>query len=191
MFEEFKKFITKGNVVDMAVGVIIGAAFTAIVTSFNKEVIMPIVNFFLASDGTAELVTVLKAVYTLDAEGNQILDMTNSIFINWGSFISKILDFLITAIILFTILKVVTSVGNLSSKVREKAKKKAEKLAKKLQKKGMSQEEAEAQAAAELAVAEEPAPAPAEPPKPTSEELLAEIRDLLVAQSAQQKSDAE
>lgn len=178
LFADFKAFITKGNVVDLAVAVIIGAAFSAIVTSFTNDIIMPLVNFALGGTEGTEIYTVLKAVYMLDADGNQVLDTANSIVINWSNFINAVLDFLIIALVLFTIVKTFMALKNAADGVNQKAKKRAQKLAEKYKKAGMSEEEAIAQANKEVA---EPAPAPAEPPKPTTEELLTEIRDLLAA----------
>ena len=189
LFSDFKAFITKGNVVDMAVGVIIASSFTAIVNALSKGIIMPLVNWilYLAGGETGEpLVTVLKRVEMLDAEGNAILDTANSIIIDWSTFINNIIDFLIIAVVLFVIIKIFANIKNITAGITEKTKKQAAKLAKKLQKKGATKEEAEAQAAAQIeaAAAEASAPAPA---KPTTEELLIEIRDLLAAQNAKKE----
>jgi large conductance mechanosensitive channel len=178
--QEFKEFITRGNVVDMAVAVIIGAAFSAIVTALTNGIIMPLVNWAVGGkDGINGVITVLQAVYTTDADGTQILDMTNSIYIDWGTFINKIIDFILIALVLFVIIKVFMGLQKARADIDSKAKAKAEKLAAKYKKQGLSEEEANAKASAEVAPAE-PA-APAEPPKPTTEELLTEIRDLLAA----------
>lgn len=179
---DFKAFITKGNVVDMAVAVIIGAAFSAIVTSLTNDIIMPLVNWALGGSEGAEIYTVLKAVYMLDANGEQVLDVANSIVINWSNFINKVLDFLIIALVLFTIVKTFMALKNAADGINTKAKKRAEKLTEKLKKKGLSEEEAKAQAEAQIA--QEAAVAPAEPAKPSVEELLSEIRDLLAADKA-------
>ena len=75
---EFKKFINRGNVVDMSVGVIVGSAFTAIVTAMSNNILKPIVNYLLAlifdADSLSEVYTYLKIVYidTLDDAGNVI-----------------------------------------------------------------------------------------------------------------------
>ena len=105
---EFKKFITRGNVVDMAVGVTIASAFTAIVNGFTKGVVMPLVNWvvsLIAGDmELSEITTVLKPVYTVTEEGEKVLDKANSIIINWGTLIQAIIDFLLIALVLFSIL---------------------------------------------------------------------------------------
>lgn len=103
-FSDFKKFISRGNIVDMAVGVIIGSAFSAIVTAFTNKIIMPFINLLLSIGGTNGLetaYTILKPVYT---DGS--LDLTKSIYIDWGAFITAIINFFIIAFTLFLILKV-------------------------------------------------------------------------------------
>ena len=110
-FEEFKKFIMRGNVIDMAVGVIVGSAFTAIVTALTNKIFMPLINYLLllitgGSDGFADAVTFLKKV--TDAEG--VIDMTKSIYIDWGAFITAIINFILIAFVLFCIVKAINSV---------------------------------------------------------------------------------
>ena len=103
-FSDFKKFISRGNIVDMAVGVIIGSAFSAIVTAFTNKIIMPFINLLLSIGGTNGLetaYTILKPVYT---DGS--LDLTKSIYIDWGAFITAIINFFIIAFTLFLILKI-------------------------------------------------------------------------------------
>ena len=84
-FSDFKKFITRGNILDMAIGVIVGSAFTAIVTALSNKIIMPLINLLLSlgGNGLDSAYSILKAVY--DSEGN--LDLTKSIYIDWGAFI--------------------------------------------------------------------------------------------------------
>lgn len=181
LYVEFKKFITRGNVVDMAVGVVIASSFTAIVNAFSTGIIMPLINLILGGKDASTLSWVIKPVYIIDATGAEILDTANSIILDFGTLINSIFDFLLIALFLFIVIKVFNGLKNISSDLGEKTKKQAKKLAKKFQKQGISKEEAEAEAlkqvSAEVAVA-----APAEPPKPTTEELLTEIRDLLAKQ---------
>ena len=110
-FSEFKKFITRGNVVDMAVGVIVGSAFTAIVNGLSNFILKPIINFFLASifgDGTlSDAYTFLKTV--INAETGEI-DLENSIYIDWGAFINAVINFFLVAIVLFVIVKMINKV---------------------------------------------------------------------------------
>ena len=110
-FAEFKKFITRGNIVDMAVGVIVGSSFTAIVNGLSNNILKPIINWFLAlilgKDTLSEIYTPLKAVYVLDANGNPTaeLDLKNSIYIDWGAFINAVINFFIVAFVLFCIVR--------------------------------------------------------------------------------------
>ena len=185
LWAEFKKFITRGNVIDLAVGVVIGAAFTAIVTSLTNDIIMPLINSAVGGEenGISSLCTVLKGVYIDDGMGNRVLDIENSLVINWGTLIQAVLDFILIAIVVFAIVKIINTIRDAGTKLGTKAgrDKELRKRAKKFVKQGMAADEARAKAEAEL-LAEE-APAPEGPPKPTTEELLAEIRDLLAANS--------
>lgn len=110
-WNEFKKFISRGNVVDMAIGVIIASAFTAIVTAVTNKIIMPVVNWILAiitgGSGLDQIYTFLKKVYVPDASGNPTtqIDLANSIYIDWGALITSIINFFIIALILFIMLK--------------------------------------------------------------------------------------
>ena len=130
---EFKKFINRGNVVDMSVGVIVGSAFTAIVTAMSNNILKPIVNYLLATlfdaESLSEIYTYLKTAYTdtLNDAGEVIgqeIDLANSIYIDWGAFINAVINFFLVALVLFTILKVV-------NKVREDRKELSEKIAEK------------------------------------------------------------
>ena len=114
-FAEFKKFITRGNVVDMAVGVIVGSSFTAIVNGLGNFILKPLVNWFLAlilgADTLSECFTFLKKGYkdVLDEAGNVIgqeIDLAQSIYIDWGSFINAVINFFIIAFVLFVIVKI-------------------------------------------------------------------------------------
>ena len=132
-FAEFKKFIMRGNVVDMAVGVTVGSAFTAIVNGLTNFILKPIINWVLAvifgANSLTELYTFLKVSYkdVLDEAGaviGQEVDLANSIYIDWGSFINAVLNFFIIAFVLFCIVKLV-------NKMREEAKEaKAERISK-------------------------------------------------------------
>ena len=94
-FGEFKKFITRGNVLDMAVGVIVGGAFTAIVNALSNNILKPIINWLLAlilgKDSLSEVYTVLKPVYVdsvVEGQTQQVLDLTQSIYISTGARLS-------------------------------------------------------------------------------------------------------
>ena len=108
-FGEFKKFITRGNVLDMAVGVIVGGAFTAIVTALSDNILKPLINWVLAlilgKDALSEVFTFLKRGY----DANGVLSLENSIYIDWGAFINAIINFLIVAFVLFMVIKTVNA----------------------------------------------------------------------------------
>ena len=136
---EFKTFILRGNIVDMAVGVIVGGAFTAVVNGLSNFVLKPIINWILAliigSNSLDGVYTYLKTAYTakLDAAGNPIvdasgnavqeIDLANSIYIDWGSFINAIINFLLVAFTLFVIIKVINAVREKTDALKEKMKK--------------------------------------------------------------------
>ncbi len=118
-FQEFKKFITRGNVVDMAVGVIVGGAFTAIVNGLSNFILKPVINWLLAmiigkdtlSEQLTFLTKVTKTVEKLDADGivigtEEVVDLTQSIYIDWGSFINAVINFILIALVLFIIVKI-------------------------------------------------------------------------------------
>ena len=114
-FEEFKKFITRGNVVDMAVGVIVGGAFTAIVNGLSNNILKPIINYVLflvlGKDSLNEVYTFLhkEVVDVLDEAGTVIgseIDLAQSIYIDWGAFINAVINFFLIAIVLFSIVKI-------------------------------------------------------------------------------------
>ena len=124
-FAEFKTFITRGNVVDMAVGVIVGSSFTAIVNGLSNFILKPIINWLLAlifgKNSLSEVFTFLtrvdKVQDVLDADGNVIgteivPDLTQSIYIDWGAFINAVINFFLIAFVLFTIVKVINSLRN-------------------------------------------------------------------------------
>ncbi len=122
-FDEFKKFIMRGNVVDMAVGVIVGGAFTSVVNGMSSFILKPIINWLLAlilgADSLSGILTMLKPAY--DAEG--VLDLANSIYIDWGSFINSVINFLIVAFVLFSIVKILNKFRDMQKDFDEHVKK--------------------------------------------------------------------
>ena len=111
-FSEFKKFITRGNVLDMAVGVIVGGAFTAIVNALSNNILKPIINWVLAlilgKDSLSEVFTFLVRTEVTDATTGEVtVDLANSIYIDWGAFINAIINFLLIALVLFCIVRVI------------------------------------------------------------------------------------
>lgn len=126
---EFKKFVTRGNVIDMSVGVIVGSAFTAIVNGVGNYILKPIVNWLLAlvfgADSLSGIYTYLKVVKkdVLDEAGaviGQEIDLTQSIYLDWGSLINAILNFFITALVLFTIVKIINKLREEQTEVWKK-----------------------------------------------------------------------
>lgn len=192
-FSEFKKFITRGNVIDLAVGMIIGAAFTAIVTALVNSIFKPLINMIPIGEGLNGLITMLvpkdATGATLDlavAGARDMIDLTKSIYIDWGAFIMAVINFLITAFILFLIVKAINAVRDGGKTLKsyrftdeEKAEMKEKGLSAKQMRKLLDERKAEADAKAA---------AEAEANKPeTTEQILAEIRELLKAQAENQK----
>lgn len=108
-FNEFKNFISKGNVLDLAVGVIIGAAFGKIVASLVNDIISPFLGLFLGGRSFADLKLVLK-----EAVGE-----APALTLNYGAFIQNIIDFLIMAFVIFLIVKAFNKIKE--KKVKEEA----------------------------------------------------------------------
>ena len=194
-FTEFKKFITRGNVVDMAVGVIVGSSFTAIVNGLSNYILKPLINWLLAlifgANSLSEIYTMLKPAYIVDeATGAQTLDLANSIYMDWGSFINAIINFFLIALVLFTIVKVINKFRDdqkeLQSKLAKgKPTKEEKKEMKSLGIKRSDKEAVKAYYEEKARKAEEEKKAAEEKAKadrlanPTTEDLLKEIRDLL------------
>ena len=107
-FNEFKKFIMRGNVLDMAVGVIVGGAFTAIVTSLNKDVLTPLLSVILGGTDFTALQVVLGS-----GEEAPILA--------YGNFITAVINFLITALTVFCLVKIINTVSEKMTKKKEEA----------------------------------------------------------------------
>ncbi|MCQ2087169.1 MAG: large conductance mechanosensitive channel protein MscL [Bacilli bacterium] len=179
-FSEFKKFISRGNVVDMAVGVIIGGAFTAIVTALTNGILKPLINWIIAAimggEDASAIYTMLKAVK--DADG--VIDMSASIYIDWGALISAVINFFLIALVLFVIIKAINGAKDLatSDATMEKVIAKKQEAGKKLNKKEtayLAKKEADAKAAEEAAKAEAAAAAKLS----RSEQLLTDIKALL------------
>lgn len=116
LLSEFKAFITKGNVIDMAVGVIIGAAFGKIVSSFVNDLLMPLIGLVMGKVNFNDL----KWVLATDAEGN----ITSSV--NYGTFLQNILDFLIIAACVFLLVRFVALVRKKAEEAKQKNKEKEE-----------------------------------------------------------------
>lgn len=109
---EFKEFAMKGNVVDMAIGVVIGAAFGKITTSLVNDVIMPLISRITGGVDFSGWKWVLKAA-EVDETG---AETAAEIAVNYGSFIAVVLDFLIIAFVLFLVVKAINKLRSIGKK---------------------------------------------------------------------------
>ena len=138
---EFKEFITRGSVIDLAVGVIIGGAFQKIVTSLVEDILMPVIGVLFGGFSVSDYAWQINADTALA----------------YGNFIQNVINFVLIGLFVFLMIKAINAMhAKADAKKAAEEAKKAEEEAKK---------------------------AAAEPPKPTTDELLAEIRDLLKAQA--------
>ena len=113
-FAEFKKFVLCGNVMDMAVGVIIGGAFTAIVTSLNNDLLSPILGLFGGTDFSNLFILLSKTdqTFTSVAEARE----AGAAVFAYGSFITAVINFLITALVIFILVKAVNKAMSIGKK---------------------------------------------------------------------------
>ena len=117
-FKEFKKFIMRGNVMDMAVGVIIGGAFTAIVTSLNQDILTPILGIFGGTDFSNLFLQLTGDVkYDTLAAAQE----AGVVALAYGKFITAIINFLITAFVIFVLIKVVNGINDKLTRKKEEA----------------------------------------------------------------------
>ena len=147
--QDFKAFAMKGNVIDMAVGVIIGGAFGKIVTSVVNDLIMPTVGMLVGGVNFTDLKLTMKEAVPeqLNEAGEVIQAAVPAVTLNYGNFLQQTFDFLIIAFCIFLMVKGIAKMSELKKKE-------------------------------EAAPAPEPVPAP-EPEPSAEEKLLTEIRDLL------------
>lgn len=147
--QDFKAFAMKGNVIDMAVGVIIGGAFGKIVTSVVNDLIMPTVGMLVGGVNFSDLKLTMKegVPEKLNEAGEVIEAAVPAVTLNYGNFLQQTFDFLIIAFCIFLMVKGIAKLNNMKKKEEE-------------------------------APAPEPTPAP-EPEPSAEEKLLTEIRDLL------------
>jgi len=155
LWKEFTEFAIKGNAMALAVGTIIGGAFSTITKSLTNDLIMPVVNIFLGGADFSEAKIALPRMpwveptyeTVVNAEGVEVVQEVQN-YLTYGNFISAVINFLTLAVVVFLIVKGLNRLSEIGKKKEEEA------------------------------PAEEPAPAPE--PEPTVEEkLLTEIRDLL------------
>ena len=152
LWTEFKEFAIKGNAMALAVGTIIGAAFSTITQSLTNDIIMPIVNIFLGGADFTELKIALPRMpwveptyeLVINEAGEEVPQLVEN-YLTYGNFISAVINFFILAFVVFLLVKGINALGEIGKKKEEEA----------------------------------PAEPPA-PPAPSNEEvLLTEIRDLL------------
>lgn len=165
---DFKKFISRGNVVDMAVGVVVGGAFSKIVTGFVNYIINPFVGIFLRSGSLDSIKTVITPE-KLDEAGEVV---TAEVAILWGTWLQTIIDFLIIAFCIFCVVRVINKVRDKANEKEILAKAEADAAAAKA-----AEEKAAADAAAAKAKEDEEAAFRASLMQQTA--LLSEIRDSL------------
>lgn len=178
LWSEFKAFISKGSVLDLATGVIVANAFSKIVNSFTSAIIMPVINWIFSLLGLhgSELVTILnkEPMYILDSDGIQTLN-TACIYINWSAFIQAVIDFFIIALIIFLFVKIIRglqkTLEDLNDKLHEKEEEEKRKLAEEQARK--ADEEAKAKAEEQAILDKEKAETA------TTNELLVEVINLL------------
>ena len=167
-WKDFKAFISRGNVVDMAVGVVVGGSFSKIVTGLVNNIINPAVNIVMKKGGLDSIKTIITDA-VIDEAGKIV---TPEVAILWGTWIQTILDFLITAFCVFVMVRIITKIRNgLEYKKIEEEKEKAEEAKKKA--------EAEKAAAAEAAKLAAEKQAALDASILEQAKLLAEIRDLM------------
>lgn len=162
-FSDFKKFISRGNILDLAVGVIIGTSFSAIVTALVNSILMPLICSIFGADTVEGL-----AFYI------------NGTAIQYGVFLQAIIDFLLIALVLFIILKVVMSAKGFTTRTFKSLPNRAERKQLKAEGVNLKNRKEVLIATKELRERNKPAPIP---PKPTSEELLSQILEEIKKQN--------
>lgn len=163
-FADFKKFIAKGNIIDLAVAVVIGAAFNKIVTSLVNDIIMPLISLATGGASVADWKWVIKDA-TYDSAGNLL---TAETALNYGVFIQSMIDFLIIALTIFVVLRIIVN-----------SQRGVTKQWKKFHKNKQKQEEK-----VETTVEEVEQPAPPQSIE-SQEDILKDIRELLKLQTGQ------
>lgn len=189
-FGEFKKFISRGNVVDMAIGVAVAGAFTKIVNAFTAGFVSPVVGLITGGASLSDQKWIIREAIVETVDGAEKITTPEVAFL-WGNFVQMIIDFLIIAFVLFVVMKTFNAISAKAKEVNEDIKdnikpaktKEAEEAAAKAAAEKKAAEEAAAKAAAEKAEAERQAQLAAYEAQvavtETTEKLLTEIRDLL------------
>ena len=190
-FAEFKKFITRGNVVDMAIGVAVAGAFTKIVNAFTNGFVSPIVGLITGGANLTDQKWILREAEMQILEDGTEKVVSPEVAFLWGNFVQMIIDFLIIAFVLFVVMKTFNKISSKAKEINEDIKdniksakvKEAEEAAAKAEAEKKAAEEAAAKAAAEKSEAEKQAQLAACQAQiactENTEKLLTEIRDLL------------
>ena len=184
-FEEFKKFITRGNVVDMAIGVAVAGAFTKIVNAFTNGFVSPVVGLITGGANLADQKAIIRpAEIEILADGTEKI-VTPEVALLWGAFVQNIVDFLIIAFVLFTVMKLFNAIAAKAKEAAEDLRlSEEEKAAIEAGKKAEAEKKAAEEAAAKKAAEEAAKKAEEEKQRAkeiseNTEKLLMEIRDIL------------
>ncbi len=175
-FADFKKFISKGNIIDLSVAVVIGAAFNKIVNSLVNDLIMPLISLVTGGASVSDWKYVVKEA-TYDAAGNLL---TAETAFNYGVFLQAIIDFLIVALTIFVILRIIVN----SQRGFKNLSKKMEKSLKNAIKKG---DEETVKQIVETQAAAAPVPVKIE----SQEDILKDIRELLRQNTGKAKIESD
>ena len=169
-FKDFKKFITRGNILDMAVGVIVGGAFSKIVTSLVNDILMPVIAWAAGGVSVADLKWVMKPA-VIDEAGKVV---QAEAALHYGNFIQVSIDFLLIALTLFIITRIAMHIGK---KLRRDPDGFTFIEYKNLRKQGKSRKEIKVLEAEKIQAARD---ARAAKPKPeTTDDVLKDIRDMM------------
>ena len=117
-FEDFKAFAMKGNVVDMAVGVVVGGAFGKIVTSFVNDIITPLLGILLGKMSFTDLRGIIKPEITEEVDG-VITVIEKELSLTYGNFIQQVIDFLIISLSIFVVLRLMMTLKSAFEKKEE------------------------------------------------------------------------
>ncbi len=171
--KDFKAFITRGNVIDMAIGVVVANAFKDIVNKFTSSFINPIVSYL--TDGVQ--LSDLKYVIVKEGIDAETGEAIKEVAFTWGLFLQSVIDFFIIAFVLFIVLRIASSIAKKSKELRISDEERAAAEAKAAEAK--AKEEAAAKAAAEAKAAADAEIAAAKAREIETVELLREIRNSL------------
>ena len=171
-WSDFQKFISRGNVVDMAVGVAVASAFTAIVTAFTKGFISPLLALLSGESNLEEMKWIIREEIL---DGETVVQAEVSVL--WGSFIQAVINFLIVAFVLFIVLRIVSAISTHAKKISTDVKNLL-----------TDEDEKAAKAAAEAEAAEKEALEKEKQAKAEAERLLKEKEEAVIAHRENQEA---